>query len=148
MEKIDSRIHFKTEIKATPEVIYRLIATSAGWDEWFTRGMVFNLEKNGECLFSWKNWGPDRIAESERAVVRDFTQNKTLKFDWNYFLEGGPTTVEISLEARAGSTVVEVIQNGFPNSKPGLQMFTQCSVGWAEAMTLLKVYVEHGISYN
>jgi uncharacterized protein YndB with AHSA1/START domain len=148
MEKLDSKIHFKTAIKSNPETIYRLITTSKGWDSWFTNGMVFNLEKNSEALFSWKDWGADKVTEGERAVILDFVPNKSLKFNWNFFLPDGPTTVEISLSPRADDTVVEVTQWGLYNNKSGLNMFTQCSAGWAEALTFLKIYVEHGISYN
>jgi uncharacterized protein YndB with AHSA1/START domain len=148
MEKLVQKIHFKTEIRATPNSLYRLITTASGWDSCFTRGTVFKLEKNGECLFSWKDWGADRVNETERAVDRDFKPDRFLKFDWNFFLTGSPTTVEISLTPRAESTLIEIIQTGFPKNESGLQMFGQCSMGWAEAMTLLKVYAEHGINYN
>jgi uncharacterized protein YndB with AHSA1/START domain len=148
MEKIDLKIHFKTAIKSDPETVYRLITTSKGWDSWFTKGMVFRLEKNSEALFSWRDWGADKITETERAVVLDFVPNRYLKFNWNFFLPEGPTTVEIFLISRENDTVIEVTQYGFHNNKSGLTMFTQCSAGWAEALTLLKIYIEHGINYN
>ena len=148
MTTIDLKIHFKTVIKSNPEKIYPLLTTAKGWDSWFTRGMIFNLEKNAEVQFAWKDWGADKVTESEKAVVLDFIPDKYLKFDWNFFLPEGPTTVEIFIKAKGEVTVVEVIQTGFHQTKSGLNMFTQCSAGWAEALTLLKFYVEHGISYN
>lgn len=148
MEKLDVKIHIKVAIKASSENIYPLITTAKGWDSWFTRGTVFNLEKKGEVLFSWKNWGADKVTESEKATVQDFDQNRYLQFDWNYFIPGGPTNVEILLTRHSEFTIVEVIQTGFPNNKEGLSMYGQCSSGWSEALTLLKIYVEHGISYN
>ena len=148
MGSIDAKIHFKTAIKTDPQTIYELITTAKGWDSWFTRGMVFNLEPNGEVLFSWKDWGADKVTESERAVVLDFQPNSYLKFNWNFFLPEGPTTVELIITRRADDTVLEVIQTGFHDTKSGLTMLSQCSAGWAEALTLLKIHIEHGINYN
>jgi len=146
MGRIDAKIHFKTAIKSDPGTIYELITTSKGWDRWFTRGTVFILEKNGESQFSWKDWGADKVTETERAVVREFRPDEYLQFDWNHFLPEGPTTVELILTPRPGDTVLEVIQTGFHDTPSGLAMLSQCAAGWGEALTLLKFYVEHGIS--
>jgi uncharacterized protein YndB with AHSA1/START domain len=148
VENIELKINFKTAIKSAPEELWPLITTARGWDSWFTQGMVFNLQKNAEVLFSWKDWGADKVTETEKAVVLDFIPNKLLTFNWNFFLPEGPTTVELSITPRVDHSVVEVKQTGFHHSKAGLSMFTQCSAGWAEALTLLKFYVETGISYS
>lgn len=148
MEKLSATVQASVRIQAHPEKLYPLFTTAEGWDSWFTRGMVFRLEKDGECLFSWKDWGADRVTESERAVVKDFEINRYLKFEWNHFLPEGPTTVEISFLRDGEFTRIDVVQQGFPDTLAGLSLFGQCSQGWGEALALVRVYAEHGIHYN
>ena len=59
-----------------------------------------------------------------------------------------PTRVELNLEASGDGTIVRVKEDGYPNSEAGLAACLDCAAGWGEAMTLLKFYLEHGLTYN
>ena len=39
-------------------------------------------------------------------------------------------------------------EENYPESDEGLAMFRECCVGWGEAITLLKVYLEKDINYK
>jgi len=43
--------------------------------------------------------------------------------------------------------VVRLREYGYHNTPSGLRAMLDCAAGWGEAMALMKVYVEHGITY-
>jgi uncharacterized protein YndB with AHSA1/START domain len=57
------------------------------------------------------------------------------------------TTVEFDLEEREGGTLLRLREHGFAPSAKGRKSFEGNSLGWGEAATLIKFYVEHGVSY-
>ena len=57
------------------------------------------------------------------------------------------TTVELDLEEREGGTLLRLREHGFMPTAKGLESFGGNSLGWGEVTTLLKLYVEHGLSY-
>jgi hypothetical protein len=44
--------------------------------------------------------------------------------------------------------VVTVTESGHTTSPRDLEALVECASGWGEALTLLKVYLEHGITYG
>ena len=50
--------------------------------------------------------------------------------------------------AITGGTVVTVTESGHTASPKDLEALVECASGWGEALTLLKVYLEHGITYG
>ena len=43
-------------------------------------------------------------------------------------------------------TIVRLREAGYYNTPSGIRSMVECAAGWGEALTLLKFYVEHGIS--
>jgi hypothetical protein len=58
-----------------------------------------------------------------------------------------PTTVELDLEPVEGGTVIQVRETGYLDTPAGRKAFADCAAGWGEALTLLKLYVERGVTY-
>ena len=58
-----------------------------------------------------------------------------------------PTRVAISFTPTKDGTVVRLRETGYSDTPRGRRAFRDCSVGWGEALTLAKMYVEHGIRY-
>lgn len=50
--------------------------------------------------------------------------------------------------ARCGNdTRVELIDSGYPDTPEGRHALMDCACGWGEALTLVKFFVEHGVTY-
>lgn len=147
MHPMKTHITFETLILRPKDVVYKTVTTSEGWDGFFTSGMRLDLRVGGEILFRWKDWGPEKISYEERAVVREVVQSTRFSFDWHPLGENQPTNVTIDLEDRGDATKVVLRETGYPETEEGLRTMVACATGWGEAMTLLKFYLEHGVTY-
>ena len=54
---------------------------------------------------------------------------------------------EHHFEEVEGGTVVKLKEYGYEDTEEGHRRCLECATGWGEALTLLKFYVEHGITY-
>ncbi len=52
------------------------------------------------------------------------------------------------LSEQSGGTVLRLTEQGHANDSKGRAMALECAAGWGEAITLLKFYLEHGITYS
>jgi hypothetical protein len=44
--------------------------------------------------------------------------------------------------------VVHLTEKGYTNTPGGRRNMLECASGWGEALTLLKFYLEHGVTYT
>lgn len=58
------------------------------------------------------------------------------------------STVTFTLEPYKDGTLVVLNETGFTDSEEDLKACIGCAVGWGEALTLLKIYLEYGIVYK
>ena len=54
----------------------------------------------------------------------------------------------MNIEPIEGGILVRLREYGYTNSESGSKAMLNCAVGWSEALTLLKCYLEHGIQYK
>jgi hypothetical protein len=59
-----------------------------------------------------------------------------------------PTTVAFDLNARGTGTVLTVTETGHSQSQQDMNALVDCAAGWGEALTLLKFYLEHSVTYG
>jgi len=146
-KKFGVDIFHETIIKKEAKTVFKLISTSEGWDSWFTDGTIFDplAEKS---FFIWRDWGPDKVNEKSRIKILELVEPKLVRFLWNFELEGGATEVKLSLKEVDDGTLLSVRESGYEDSKEGREAIVNCSTGWGEAITLIKIYAEHKISYN
>ncbi|WP_176753007.1 hypothetical protein [Tenuibacillus multivorans] len=45
-------------------------------------------------------------------------------------------------------TLIELHETGYSNSKADQEACIDCATGWGEAMTLLKIYLERGLTFK
>ncbi len=135
-------------IAASPDVVYRTLTTAAGWDGWFTQGTVLEAQPGGRFDLRWRGSGPYGVDAEDHATVREVVPDKRFAFQWNAGSAGGPTLVTIELAAEADGTRLTLTDGGHTPDQAGLNLFAECSVGWGEALTLLKFYLEHGLTYR
>lgn len=139
-------IEFTTYIEASPTLVYATLTTSEGWDAWFTNGTKLDAQPGGQIQFHWKDFGPYHLSMDAQGIVLEAESNR--KFVYQWIVASVPTTVTFTLEELAGGTLVKLTETGHTASPEDLVVLVDCAMGWGEALTLLKGYLEHGSTYG
>ncbi|RFB11398.1 SRPBCC domain-containing protein [Bacillus sp. HNG] len=141
-------INHKTYIKVPLEVVYKTISTSHGWNAWFTddTSLEISPDGTGEIRLRWKNFGCENVNIEDRGKILEATPNKKFVFQWSPGEQN--TTVTFTLEPYKDGTLVVLDETGYTYSEKDVKACISCAVGWGEALTLLKIYLEHGIVYK
>jgi uncharacterized protein YndB with AHSA1/START domain len=139
-------IRAKTYIGVSPQRVYRMLTTGSEWDAWFTQGTQIDPRPGGRILFRWVNWAVDRYTCESGGPVLEAVPSKRFVFQWT----PGETTTTIAfdLEPSGAGTILRVEESGHTSSWKDLEALVDCAAGWGEALTLLKMYLEHGITYG
>ena len=136
-------------IKAPRERVYDAFATADGLDGWFTRGSRVDARPGGEIYFRWADWGPEKnINMDATGRVIEAKRPERFVYEWPGDEKGTFTTVEIILEEREGGTLLRLREYGFLDTDGGRKHMVGNASGWGEALTLVKIWLEHGIHYN
>ena len=146
---IETEIKHSTLIKAPIEKVYDAITTAEELDKWFTNGAHIDRRSGGEINFRWTNERgliTGGIVEDGGPIIEVNRPNKFI-FQWHPDNNTYITTVELTFEQTEKGTIVKVKENGFQNTHEGREAFMGCATGWGEALTLLKFFIEHGITY-
>ena len=146
---LDMEIRHETFVRAPREEIYDALTTASGLDAWFTTGAEVEPRAGGVMHWRWRDWGPEKVTAEDRGRVLEARRPERFAFEWHGSRdEDHPTTVELDFEEADGGTVVRLRERGYPDTPGGRAAFANCAAGWGEALTLAKVYVEHGLSYR
>jgi uncharacterized protein YndB with AHSA1/START domain len=86
--------------------------------------------------------GPAHTNAEDGGPIIEALPNQRFVFQWQP--GESPSTVAFELEPRGAGTVVYVTESGY-SSWIGL---IGCATGWGEALTLLKFYLEYGLTYG
>lgn len=141
-------INHKTYIKVPLQKVYETISTSHGWNAWFTDDTSLEINRNGtgQIRLRWTNFGSENVNIEDGGKVLAAIPNKKFVFQWSPGEQS--STVTFELEPYKGGTLVFLNETGYTNSEEDLKACIGCAVGWGEALTLLKLYLEHGIVYK
>jgi uncharacterized protein YndB with AHSA1/START domain len=139
-------IRYGTYIDVPPERVYDTLTTASGWDSWFTKGMELEAWPGGRILFRWVDFGVDHYTVVGGGPVIEAFPPRRFVFQWTP--GDSTTTIEFDLEPLGSGTEVRVTESGYTTSPNDLEALVECAGGWGEALTLLKVYLEHGITYG
>jgi uncharacterized protein YndB with AHSA1/START domain len=145
---IKEKIQHATFIKASPEKVYDTITSAREWDAFFTTGMGLEPKEGGKIIFRWKDWGPDLYTGSADGNVLAAEEPNRFVFEWFPTDKEHPTTITFALKGGKGGTTVRLTEEGYSDTDKGRCMILECAAGWGEALTLLKFYIEHGITYT
>lgn len=143
----DEKGNFKTLIRVSPERVYDAIATDAGLNGWFTTGATIDLRPGGAIQFRWKDWGVDRYTGEIPGLVLETSRPHRHVFQWRADSGTYDTKVEIDFEAVAEGTIVKLVETGYEDTPAGMQDLLNRVSGWAQVLTLMKFYLEHGLHY-
>lgn len=141
-------IEHSTLVRAPVDKVFRALSTADGLNSWWTRATTMERRVGGRILFVWRDWGPDRVAVEGSARVLQLIENEVFAWRWDD-AEGYPSrTSELEVEPRDGWTVVRVTDTPTDAYAPhGEVIPLAVAAGWGEALTLLKMYMEHGVRY-
>lgn len=143
----DEKVNFKTLVRVKPERAYDALATGEGLDEWFTTGASVDARPGGSIHFRWKDWGLDRYSGENSGPVLEARRPERFVFQWKADSGSYHTTVEISFEPVEEGTIVRLIEYGYEETSAGMQDLLNRVSGWAQVLTLMKFYLEHGVGY-
>ncbi|MQR94378.1 SRPBCC family protein [Fictibacillus phosphorivorans] len=141
-------INHKTYIKVTVEDVYHTISTAQGWNAWFTDETSLEIypDRTGEIRMRWINFGSEKVTIEDGGSILEAIPNQKFVFQWSPGEQ--ISTVTIELKPYKDGTLVVLNESGYTHSERDIRACIGCSVGWGEALALLKVYLEHGIVYK
>lgn len=145
---IDTPIRHSTYINAPPQRVFETLTSAEGWDGWFTSGMELEAEPGGVIRFVWRNWGPEGVDAEDHGRVIAVEAPRRFVFTWHTDTFEDPTMVSFTIETKGAGSTVTVEDSGYPDTPDGMLWFMDCAAGWGEALTLLKFYLEEGLSYR
>ncbi|OWY24541.1 SRPBCC domain-containing protein [Sphingobacteriales bacterium UPWRP_1] len=136
-------INHSVYINTALERVFETLTTAEGWNAWFTQKTTLQNHKGGNIIFRWENWGVSRETLQDNGIVLETYPPYRFSFTWHPGQT--ETTVTFTLTAHGNSgTILHVTETGHTN----IHTFSDCACGWGEALTLLKMYLEYGITYG
>lgn len=148
MKYFDVPIKHSTYIDVLPAKVYQCLTTAKGWNAWFTKGMKLDLRQGGSISFRWENFAGENAVIEDTGPILEFEESHRFVFQWHPQGKEYPTTVAFTLSPRGEGTVLGVEETGYLDTPEGHRIFNSCATGWVEAMTLLKFYLESGLTYK
>jgi uncharacterized protein YndB with AHSA1/START domain len=133
-----------TYINAPVERTYASLTTAEGWNSWFTSETTLDLRPGGKIRLVWKNWGVENMDVEDGGAILEVRPNDRFSFHWQTDIS--QTKVTFTLQRRGEGTLLTVTDAGWKADE--VNRFLGCAVGWGEAITLLKFYLEHGVIYG
>ncbi|HEX9067789.1 MAG TPA: SRPBCC domain-containing protein [Ktedonobacterales bacterium] len=131
-----------TYIAAPITNVYETLTTSRGWDAWLTTGTTLDARPGGEICLRWHEWGPNHDTVTDHGAVVEALPGRRFAFHWHP--GGGTSLVSFDLESLGLGTIVRLTDSGHSS----MSTLVACAAGWGEAMALLKMYLEHGVTYG
>jgi uncharacterized protein YndB with AHSA1/START domain len=139
-------IQHRTFINASLSKVYETLTTGEGWDAWFTQGTTVDARPGGTIHFRFKDFGPDHITLEDGGRVLEASPNRKFVYQWTP--GESTTTISFTLTKLGKGTLVTLTESGCNRSELDLKAYGDCATGWGEALTLLKFYLEYGVTYS
>ena len=139
-------IRYNTYIAVPPKRVFEILTSAKGWDAWFTQGAQIDPRPGGFLTFKWVNFKVDRYTAEVKCPILELLPERRFVFQWTP--GDSTTTIEFDIEPLGEGTTVHVTESGHTASKKDMEALVECASGWGEALTLLKMYLEHGVTYG
>ena len=75
-------IQYRTYIATSPARVYAAIATSEGWDSWFTTKATVDARADGSYNFYWENFGGDRETVTLSGPIVEAIPDQVFAYRW------------------------------------------------------------------
>jgi uncharacterized protein YndB with AHSA1/START domain len=139
-------VRFDTIVRAERDKVYDAIATSEGLDGWFTSGTELDPQPGGTLVLRWEDWGVEKFTGEMSGSVVEARRPDRFAFRWPVDSGSYMTTVTIDIEAHEDGCVVRLVEGIYDDDDVGTQDMLNRATGWAQALTLMKFWVEHGVT--
>ena len=144
VESAAPTVEHATYIDAPIDRVFETLTTAEGWDVWFTDGTTLDAVPGGRIHLRWTSFGAERMTTEDGGPVLEVQQNHKFAFQWQPGRVA--TTVSFELEERGAGTLVRLRESGY--SMDDVETAVYCAAGWGEALTLLKFWLERGVTYG
>ena len=138
-------VRFDTVVRAAPDTVFDAIATAEGLDGWFTSGTELDPRPGGTLVLRWRDWGVEKFTGEMEGDVVEVRKPARFAFRWPVDSGGYMTTVTIDIEAHDEGSLVRLVEGTYEDDDVGTQDMLNRATGWAQALTLMKFWVEHGL---
>lgn len=143
----EEKVNFRTLIRVSPDSAFNALATARGLNEWFTTNAELEERPGGSIQFRWKDWGLDKYTGENPGDVVEYDPPKRFVFHWRADSGTYFTTVEVDFKQVDEGTIVHLIEYGYEDTPAGMVDLLNRVSGWAQVLTLMKFYLEHGARY-
>jgi uncharacterized protein YndB with AHSA1/START domain len=138
-------VRFETIVRAKREKVFEAIATADGLDGWFTSGTELDPKPGGDLILRWRDWGVEKFTLEITGSVVEVRSPDRFSFRWPVDSGSYMTTVTIDIEDHEEGSVVRLVEGIYDDDDVGTQDMLNRATGWAQALTLMKFWVEHGL---
>ncbi|MBI4876553.1 MAG: SRPBCC domain-containing protein [Acidobacteria bacterium] len=147
MKTRPEKVDFKTLVRVAPERVFDALTTARGLDEWFTASSSIDPTPGGLIVYRWKDWGIQKYTGEYRGQVIEIDRPRRYVWQWMADSGGYDTTVEMDFTPTGEGTLVRLVEYGYEDGPVGMRDLLNRVAGWAEVLTLMKYYLEHGVRY-
>ena len=128
-------IERQIEISAPAEMVWKALTNAEELKSWFPLQARIELGKGGKITLSW---GPEWEGT---APIEIWEPNQ--RFRWIQSGTGEPLTVEWTIEARSGKTILRLTQSSFSTGAEWEnEFYDSTNYGWLFMLTNLRHYLE------
>jgi uncharacterized protein YndB with AHSA1/START domain len=92
------------------------------------------------------DWAVDHYTTDAEGPILEVTPPTRFAFQWTP--GDSTTTIAFDIKPLGEGAVVHVEESGYTNSRRDMEALVECASGWGEALALLKMYLEHGVTYG
>ena len=145
-----SKFELRIPINATPEVIYRALATKEGIESWFLREARFfteesqprtsteYIQKGDRYTWLWHGYDDETVEHND---IIDANGHDSMSFVF-----AGHCIVTITIGMLDSETIVQLTQQNIPTGEDGrINIHLGCMEGWTFYLTNLKSILEGGL---
>lgn len=133
-------IRLQTFIRKSPKKVFKHLTERKRLTGWFVDAATLSPRKGGRYRFAWSD-GPVHTGK-----VLEFVRGRhlTLTWQWPGHEALGVTRLKISVEPKAGGTVVKFVHSGFRSDGAWVDLYDGAIQGWTYFLMNLKSVVQNG----
>jgi uncharacterized protein YndB with AHSA1/START domain len=133
-------LRLQTFIHASPAKVFRAISDPEFLPRWFMDRATLEPSKGGHYSFTWDG-GP-----THTGTLLEYVRGKRLTLTWQWPGQErlGVTRLRLSVEPKAGGTVLRFVHSGFTRGGAWGDLYEGAIQGWTYFMMNLKSVLDHG----
>ena len=134
-----------TRIARPVEDVFDAVVSSERLCRYFTDNSSGNLAEGDRVTWNWNEFGDFPVTVT-KVVANELIQLSLDARDWHKTDESYDVAVIFEFEKLDnGDTMLSISEEGWKTDAVGLKGSYENCGGWAQTLTYLKAYIEHGI---